>query len=77
MQKWCDVCGTKTNDWKYIKDSSYVICGRCSEDLEAALITLIERLREKEEELMDLYEENDRLYNAYQRVEEKKKKICL
>lgn len=55
MEKWCDVCSTKTKDWRHIKDSSYVICGKCSKDLEAALIALIERLIEKEEELIDLF----------------------
>lgn len=76
MEKWCDVCSTKTKDWRYIKDSSYVICDKCSEDLEVALITLIESRKEKEEELMYLYEENDRLYTAYQRAEEKKKRYA-
>ena len=76
MEKWCNACGTKTNNWRYIKDSSYVVCDGCSEDLEAALITLIEKLKEKEEELINLYEELDYLKRLYE-IEKLKKEEAV
>ena len=51
--KRCDVCQLpiKPDSWRYLKDSYYIICDNCYEDLEESIINLIHYIRELEEEL--------------------------
>jgi len=66
MNKRCDVCQLliKNKNWRYLKDSNYVICDNCYENLEESIINLIEYINELEWE-------RDNYYEAYQKVKTK------